>query len=132
MDTTKLLKALGKIKDARAKLSAEFETADKELASKQDKIEQALLEVVKGTNLDSITATIDNIKYTASRIIKERVWPADWDAFRAFEQEYPEWDFRERRVHQKNFNDFIKQHPEATPPVNVDRKYAITLRRTKQ
>lgn len=132
MDTTKLLKALGKIKDARTKLSAEFETADKELAGKQDKIEQALLAMVKDTNLDSVTATIDNIKYTASRVIKERVWPADWDAFREFERSNPEWDFRELRVHQKNFNDFIKQHPEATPPVNVDRKYAISLRRTKQ
>lgn len=132
VDTAKLLQALSKIKDARAKLSAEFEAQDNELSIKQDKVEQALLAMAKETGLDTFSKTIGNVKYTATRVIKERVWPADWDAFREFEQANPEWDFRERRVHQKNFSEFIKQHPEATPPVNVDRKYAITLRRTKQ
>lgn len=132
MDANKLVTALLRIKDRRSELNAEFETADKELKDKQARVEQAILGICKENGMDSLSIVTDDYKVTCSRVIKERVWPADWDAFREFEQENPDYDFREKRVAQKTFHEFMEAHPEATPPVNIDREFAVALRRTKR
>lgn len=133
MEADKLITVLFKIKDARAQAQREFDEADAALAAKQEKVESALLSLLKEQGLDNASfVTSDGQKLTVTRTVKTRMWPADWDAFRHFEQEHPEYDFRERRVHQKNLADFMKSFPDVQPPINVDSKYAVSTRRTKQ
>jgi len=133
MEADKLITVLFKIKDARAQAQREFDEADAVLAAKQAKVETALLALMKEQGLDKVSfVTADGQLLTTSRTVKSRMWPADWDAFRRFEQEHPQYDFRERRVNQKNLADFMKLCPDVQPPVNIDSKYAVSTRRTKQ
>jgi hypothetical protein len=115
-----------KIRDKRSELKAEFEASDKALIEKQDKIEQALLDLCKEHNLENLRTQHG----TATRVVRERVWAADWDAFAEFVREHDALGLFERRISQGNFREFVAEHPELTPPVNIDRRYAITVRRS--
>lgn len=132
MDTDKLIKALFRIKAKRSEMAKEFESADKALEEKQDKIEAAIQEVLKEQGLDNASMSDDEFKYTVTRAVKMRMWPGDWDAFREFEHAHPDYDFREKRLHQGNLKAFMDANPDEEPPINVDRKYVITTRRTKK
>lgn len=132
MDTDKLIKSLFKLKERRGELQREFEAKDAELEATQDKIETALQNILKENGLDNASISDNEFKYTVTRSIKARMWPGDWDAFRAFELANPDFDFREKRIHQGNLKAFMDEHPDEAPPINIDRKYVITTRRTKK
>ena len=51
---------------------------------------------------------------------------------RAERPDHPDFDFREKRLHQGNLKAFMDDHPDEAPPINIDRKYVITTRRTKK
>lgn len=127
MDANVLVDVYIKIRDKRAELKATFEESDKALVEKQDRIEQALLDLCKEHNLENIRTEHG----TATRVVRERVWAADWDAFNEFVREHDALGLFERRISQGNFREFMTDHPKLTPPVNIDRRYAITVRRSK-
>lgn len=126
MDVSKLVKAYVKIRDKRAEIKHAYEEEDAELQKKLDTIESALLEVCKDTDVESLRTTYG----TATRTVRERVWAADWEAFKDFVREYDAIDLLERRVHQGNFKEWAEAHPNVVAPVNIDRRYAITVRRS--
>jgi len=115
-----------KIRDRRAAIKAEFDTADKELVAKLDNIEQAILEVCKDTGVESLRTEAG----TATRTVKERIWAADWDAFKEFVREHDAIDLLEHRIHQGNYKEWASANPDTVAPVNIDRKYAVTVRRS--
>lgn len=125
MDASVLVDVYIKIRDKRAELKAEFEEKDKALIEKQDRIEQALLDLCKEHNLENLRTEHG----TATRVVRERVWATDWDAFTDFVREHDAYGLFEKRIHQGNFREFMEANPELTPPVNIDRRYAITVRR---
>ena len=127
MDANVLVDVYIKIRDKRAELKSEFEASDKALIEKQDRIEQALLDLCKEHNLENIRTEHG----TATRVIRERVWATDWDAFTEFVREHDAYGLFERRISQGNFREFMEAHPDLTPPVNIDRRYAVTVRRSK-
>lgn len=128
MDANKMVSAYVKIRDARAALKAKFDEEDAALAAQLDVIENALLEVCKDTGAESIRTQHG----TAFRSVKERFWAADWDEFKDFVREHDAVDLLERRIHQGNFKEWASQHPDVVAPVNVDRKYTITVRRSNK
>lgn len=125
MDANVLVSVYIKIRDKRAELKSAFEESDKELVAKQDKIEQALLNLCKEHNLENLRTEHG----TATRVVRERVWATDWDAFAEFVREHDALGLLEKRISQGNFREFMAENPELTPPVNIDRRYAITIRR---
>ena len=54
---------------------------------------------------------------------------ADWDAFKNFVREYDAIDLLVKNINQSNFKEWAEQHPDVVAPVNIDRRYAITVRR---
>ena len=126
MDASKLVQVYVKMRDKRAELKQAYDEQDKELQEKMDVIEQALLELCKENGVESLRTTYG----TATRRVQERVWAADWDAFKEFVREYDAVDLLEKRVHQGNFKQWAEEHPGVVAPVNIDRKYAITIRRS--
>lgn len=126
MDVTKLVTAYINIRDKRAEAKKAFEEEDKVLESRLETIENALLEVCKDTGVESLRTTAG----TATRTVKERVWATDWDAFKEFVREYDAVDLFEKRIHQGNYKAWVEEHPDVVAPVNVDRRYAVTIRRS--
>lgn len=129
-DGTKLLdkmtKAYIRIRDAKAKLKAEFDAEDKQLTEQMDIIKRALLEHCKEHGVDSVR-TSSGLFY---RSTKSRYWTGDWSAMHAFIMERGLPDFLEKRLNQSAVKAYLEEHPEDPPPaLNIDSEFTITVRK---
>lgn len=133
MDTEKptvdeLVSIFIKIRDARDAARREFEAKEADYNEQLDVINQHLLEVCKETGADSIKTAHG----TAIRSVKSRYWTSDWDSFYKFMIEHNVPELLEKRIQQTNIKQFLEENPELLPAgLNVDREYAITVRRSK-
>lgn len=126
MNADKLVKAYIKIRTARDELTKEFDAKKAKLTEDLTAVETALLEVCKETGQEGGKTAFG----TFTRTTKERYWTNDWDNFYKVVNEHQAPQLLEQRIHQGNFKTFLKDNPDALPPgVNVDRRYAITVRR---
>ena len=127
-DVDKLVKIYIKIRDARDQLRRELEEKEADLNEQLSLIEQEILEVCKKTGADSIKTKHG----TAMRNVKSRFWTNDWERFYDFMFEYNAPELLEKRIHQSNMKQFLEENPDLHPAgLNVDRTYAITIRRSK-
>ena len=126
MDADKLVKAYVKIRDAKDALTRKYEEEKAELDTALSTIEENLLELCKTTGQDGGKTQFG----TFTRSVKTRYWTSDWGSFYRAMLEHQAPQLLEQRIHQGNFKSFIDSNPEAMPEgVNVDKKYAITVRR---
>lgn len=126
MDADKLVKAYVKIRDAKDALTRNYEEEKAKLETALGTIEEQLLELCKETGQEGGKTQFG----TFSRTVKSRYWTSNWDSFYRVVMEHNAPQLLEQRIHQGNFKSFIDAHPEAMPEgVNVDKKYAITVRR---
>lgn len=125
MDVDKLVKVYIKIRDKRTEILKAYEEEDNALKAQLETIEEALLNVCKDNGVEALRTEHG----TATRTIKERYWAADWDAFKEFVREHDAIDLLEKRVHQGNFKAWAEAHPNALAPVNIDRRFGISVRR---
>lgn len=129
-DGTKLLdkmtKAYIRIRDAKAKLKAEFDAEDKQLTEQMDIIKRALLEHCKEHGVDSVR-TASGLFY---RSTKSRYWTGDWSAMHAFIMERGLPDFLEKRLNQSAVKAYLEENPDDPPPaLNIDSEYTISVRK---
>jgi hypothetical protein len=118
-----------KIRDKRELLAKEFEAEDAKLKESQEAIEEELLTKCKEEDANSINTPFGTI----IRSVKQRFWPADWDAFNRFVLENEAVGLFEKRVHQTNMAQWLEEHKDNPPPgLNVDRRYACSVRRPKK
>lgn len=128
VDVDKLVKIYIKIRDARDQVRRELEEKEADLNEQLSIIEQELLEACKSTNADSIKTKHG----LAMRSVKTRFWTSDWEKFYEFMGEYKAPELLEKRIHQSNMKQFLEENPDLHPAgLNVDRTYAITVRRSK-
>ena len=96
---------------------------------KQDmeKIEAMLLAVCNEQNVSGLKTPHG----TVTRSVKERFFCTDWDHFKKFVETEGSIDLLERRIHQKNFKEFMaeRQGDGLPPGVNALREYDITVRK---
>ena len=91
-------------------------------------IEQEILDLCKATGADSIKTKHG----TAMRSVKSRFWTNDWESFYDFIYKQNEFGLLEKRIHQSNMKQFLEENPDLHPAgLNVERTYAITVRRSK-
>ena len=126
MDATKLDAVYIKMRDARAALSAEYDTKDREIKDQMEMIEHTLLDVCKRAGADSIKTGAGTI----IRGVKTSYWTSDWESMHNFVKENQALDLLERRVAQKAMGEFLKANPDKMPKgMNVETKYTVTVRR---
>ena len=127
MNTESLVEAFIAIRDQREKLLHEYEAADKALKAELSQIEMALLEVCNAVNADSIKTG----QGTVMRKLNERFFCQDWDNFYKFVLDNEAPHLLERRIHQSNFKEFMKDHEDGglPPGVNVMREYGVSVRK---
>ena len=127
MNTESLVEAFIAIRDQREKLLNEYEAADKALKAELSQVEMALLEVCNAVNADSIKTGHG----TVMRKLNERFFCQDWDNFYKFVLDNEAPHLLERRIHQSNFKEFMKDHEDdgLPPGVNVMREYGVSVRK---
>ena len=127
VNTEELVEAFIAIRNQRERLLQEFEAADKALKAESAQIEMALLNVCNSINADSIKTSHG----TVMRKLNERFFCQDWDNFYKFVLDNEAVQLLERRIHQGNFKEFMKDHEgDGLPPgVNVMREYGVSVRK---
>jgi hypothetical protein len=122
-----LVKTYLTIREAREKMQAEWEAADRELKGEMAVIEQSLMVVCNDSNARSIRTDAG----TVIRKLNERYTVADGDLFRKFVMQNNVPELFEQRIAQMRFKEFIaEKKDEGLPPgVNVMREFAIVVRK---
>jgi enamine deaminase RidA (YjgF/YER057c/UK114 family) len=130
MDATaeKLVKAYIKMRDYRSQLKQQYEEQDGTVKEQMELVESQLLELCKTTGADSLRTKFG----TVSRTVQTRYWTSDWEAMHNFITEHQALDLLERRISQRQMQEFIKENPDVMPVgLNVDNRYAVSVRRSK-
>lgn len=127
INTEELVTAYIALRDERAKLKEEYESADKKLVDDMEKIEQTMLSICNDIGADSIKTGVG----TVIRKVNERFYCTDWENFGNYVLENEAVELLERRIHQGNFREHMASiEGQGLPPgVNVMREYGITVRR---
>ena len=128
VNTEELVEAYLSIRTQREILLRNYEEQDKALKADMAQLEAVMLDVCNQVNADSIKTSHG----TVMRKLNERFFCQDWDNFYKFlmDQEAPH--LLERRIHQGNFKEFMKDHEDSglPPGVNVMREYGVTVRKS--
>lgn len=70
---------------------------------------------------------------TIMKSVKTKYWASDWDEFKKFLLKNEALDLVERRIHQGNMAEFLKENPDKVPVgLNVDSEYTATVRRSNK
>jgi hypothetical protein len=129
MDASQLVQVYIKIRDAKEIKQKQMEAEIKDLDDQLDAVAQELLEICKATGQDGGKTPHGSF----TRSVKSRYWTSDWDSMYKFIREHDVPEILERRIHQGNFVDFLKENPDLMPAgVNVESKYSITVRRASK
>jgi len=123
-----LVEAYINVRSERDRIQKEYEAADADLKADLDQLKVLMLDICQTVGADSIKTSYG----TVMRKLSERFFCSDWDSFRTFEQEHPDYDLRERRIHQGNFKQFLSEHEgDGLPPgVSALREYDVSVRKS--
>jgi hypothetical protein len=126
-NTEELVSDYLEIRRLRESLKANYESQDEDLKNAMDSIKEALLAVCNENNQNGFKTTSG----TVTRQVKERYFCTDWDNFRKFVESEGSIDLLERRIHQRNFKEFMTERSgDGLPPgVNALREFDIVVRK---
>ena len=127
-DTESLVKTYLTIRNKRDDLRIKYESNDDALKQDLAAVETALLAICNDMNVNGLKTTFG----TVTRSLKERFFCTDWDNFKKFLAEVDGFDLLERRIHQRNFKEFVaeRQSDGLPPGVNVLREFDIVVRKS--
>jgi hypothetical protein len=126
-NTEELVSDYLEIRRLRESLKANYDSQDEELKNAMDSIKEALLAICNENNQSGFKTTSG----TVTRQVKERYFCTDWDNFRKFVESEGSIDLLERRIHQRNFKEFMTERSgDGLPPgVNALREFDIVVRK---
>jgi hypothetical protein len=126
-DTEELVGDYLEIRRMRESLKATYESQDEELKDAMESIKEALLAICNENNQNGFKTNSG----TVTRQVKDRFFCTDWDNFKKFIELEGSIDLLERRIHQRNFKEFMSERVgDGLPPgVNALREYDIVVRK---
>lgn len=126
-DTEELVADYLEIRRMRESLKANYESQDEELKDAMESIKEALLAICNENNQNGFKTNSG----TVTRQVKDRFFCTDWDNFKKFIESQGSIDLLERRIHQRNFKEFMSERAgDGLPPgVNALREYDIVVRK---
>ena len=129
-NTDELVEAYRGIRTERERLLRDYELADAKLKEDMSKLEAVMLEMCNAVNADSIKTKHG----TVMRKLNERFFCQDWDNFYKFVLDNEAVQLLERRIHQSNFKEFLRENVnDGLPPgVNVMREYGVSVRKASK
>jgi hypothetical protein len=126
-NTEELVSDYLEIRKVREHLKAEYESKDDEFKEAMETIKGALLAICNENNQNGFKTDSG----TVTRQVKDRFYCTDWDNFKKFVEQEGSIDLLERRIHQKNFKEFMSERAgDGLPPgINNLREYDIVVRK---
>jgi len=126
-NTEELVSDYLEIRKIREHLKAEYESKDDEFKEAMETIKGALLAICNENNQNGFKTDSG----TVTRQVKDRFYCTDWDNFKKFVEQEGSIDLLERRIHQKNFKEFMSERAgDGLPPgINNLREYDIVVRK---
>ena len=122
----KLTKAYIKIREERAKLSADYKEKDSVLSRQLERVKKGLLDYCNEHSVESVR-TSEGLFY---RSVKQKFWTNDWEKMHAFIMEHNVPELLEKRLNQTNLKQFLEENPESQPDcLNVDSEYSMSVRK---
>jgi hypothetical protein len=122
----RLVAAYIKMRDKRAELLREYEAEDAEVKAQMEAVESSLLDLCKQIGADTLGSKHGKVM----RTVKTRYWTSDWDSMHKFILENKMPELLERRISQTTMKQLLDENPDLMPPgVNIDSRYAVTIRR---
>ena len=127
-DVEALVETYLTLRRERETLKAQYEADDSGLKKDMEGIEAALLDVCNKTNVNGLKTQYGSV----TRQVKDRFFCTDWDNFKKFVEAEGSLDLLERRIHQRNFKEFMaeRQGDGLPPGVNVLREFDIVVRKS--
>ena len=118
-----------KLRQKREILKERFTAEDGELEKAMAEIEAQLLDTLNASNSNSMSTN----SAVVIRTVRKRYMPSNWNAVYELIKKHDAYGLLEKRVHNGNMKDFLEEHPDEYPAgMNVDSKYAVTVRRKNQ
>jgi hypothetical protein len=126
-DAEALVQTYLTLRRQREALKAEYEKEDQKYLEDMEAIEAALLNMCNEANVSGLRTAHG----TVTKQVKERFFCTDWDHFKKFVETEGSIDLLERRIHQRNFKEFMAgRAKEGFPPgVNALREFDIVVRK---
>lgn len=121
-----LIKKYLKLRDAKSELEAKHKAETQRYTQAMTKIEQLLLAEFNETGQDSAKTAVG----TAYKSVRTSAKVADRDAFLDFVRENDAWGFVENRVNKTAVEEFLAEHEQLPPGVDVTRSATINIRRS--
>jgi|TARA_R110000822_G_scaffold44494_9_gene119378 hypothetical protein len=118
-----------KLRQKREILKERFTAEDGELEKAMAEIEAQLLDTLNASNSNSMSTN----SAVVIRTVRKRYMPSNWNAVYELIKKHDAYGLLEKRVHNGNMKDFLEEHPDEYPAgMNVDSRYAVTVRRKNQ
>jgi hypothetical protein len=118
-----------KLRQQREVLAQQFKDADAVIEKDMAEIETQLLDTLNASNSNSMSTN----SAVVIRTVRKRYMPSNWPAVYELIKKHDAYGLLEKRVHNGNMKDFLEEHPDEYPAgMNVDSKYAVTVRRKNQ
>ena len=118
-----------RLRQKRELLKERFTAEDGELEKAMAEVETQLLDTLNASNSNSMSTNSAVI----IRTVRKRYMPSNWAAVYELIKKHDAYGLLEKRVHNGNMKDFLEEHPDEYPAgMNVDSRYAVTVRRKNQ
>jgi hypothetical protein len=118
-----------RLRQKRELLKERYTTEDGALEKEMAVIEEQLLNTLNESNSNSMSTNSAVIM----RSVRKRYMPTNWDAVYKLIEKHKAFALLEKRIHNGNMKDFLEEHPDEYPAgLNVDSRYAVTVRRKNQ
>lgn len=122
----RLAKTYRKIRDAKSALTTQYDTELAKLDGQLDIVSDAMKEHMKAAGVTSVRTDQGTIILSK----QTRYSVQDWEAFKAFAVEHNALDLFEKRMAQKNTEQFLEENPNvAIPSLMTDSKYVVSVRK---
>jgi len=125
----KLAKIYIKMRDKRAELTRLYEQQDAEIKAQQDEVASAMKEIIRAAGGTSMGTAHGTVSLKTSK----RYYAQDWEAMGAFIIEHQAPMLLEKRIAQKNMEEFLEANPGVIPPgLNIMSEITVSVTKPRK
>jgi len=122
----RLAKVYVKIRDKIAELTRDYESQVETLKASQAQVANTMKDQLRAAGMLSSKTEYG----TVSLITKTRYYAQDWDAMKTFIKEHDAVDLLEKRIAQKNMQQFLEENPGVVPTgLNTVSEIEVSVRK---
>lgn len=122
----RLAKVYVKIRDKIAELTRDYESQVETLKASQAQVANTMKDQLRAAGMLSSKTEYG----TVSLITKTRYYAQDWDAMKTFIKEHDAVDLLEKRISQKNMQQFLEENPGVVPTgLNTVSEIEVSVRK---